>query len=532
MAHAEKVLKTKADSATETLSNRMELIKGIPRVPILVTEFITPSSISPFVARNAVWGGIALVASSNAPERASRSILRPDSNIIELGSYKKGDYDILRQLNSSDGYIRHNGVLIQTDQSKSDYISDLCQQLGVNRAVLHLQNPQLISTMEKMGLEVHESLQVYQNLGKKGVFNDALGEFSQNHPDSTIGRFGVNFNSLDEIADEVVRLAEFGVCACIKFDETAGGAIPDSGSGVHFIPDYNNFGSKEKFKEYMLEQLKRRNFNSEELAGLVQMYIPNSTVLSISSGQAADGEYLIYEAHTQTQISYATGQDEALTADGGVPLKNDEYTNELLTLTWPQLAEFYKDNGVTGDQNMNLVILPPDMLEIARKIYKNDRLSAVVPIDLNPRSISGTKRIMGRFSEETSEPINWENFAARSLHIDPFFAANPHLIYKIAADFGLHPGKGGNMSLTNFGTLIPERIRGQFKKILIKTFVQNIPDPVGTLAHLEEIISKPLSSSFNIGQLEIIRPEEVPDADNDQRYEAWLENQFKKVLSG
>lgn len=531
MIQAENSSSHRINLTTEPLSNRIELIRGIPREPILVVEFLTPSSISPFVARNAVWGGISLVVSSSAPERASRSILRPDSNIIELGPYRKEDYDILKKLYLPDGYIRHNGILIQTDQEKLDYIADLCQRLGISRAILHIQNSQLISAMEKMGLKVYESLQVYQNLGKKGVLNNALDEFSQNHPDSTIGRFGVNFNNLDEIADEIARLAEFEVCACVKFDETAQGTIPDSGSGVHFIPNYNNFGSKDKFKEYMLEQLKRRNFNSEELAGLVQIYVPNSTILSISSGQAADREYSIYEAHTQTQISYPTGQDEALTADGAVPLKDDQYTDELLNRIWPQLVQFYIDNGVSGDQNMNLIVLPPDMLALARKIYNNDRLSAVVPIDLNPRPISGTKRIMGRFSEETSEPINWENFAARSLHIDPFFAANPHLIYRIAADLGLHPGKGGNMSLTNFGTLIPERIRSQFKKILIKTFVQNIPDPIGTLTHLEEIINKPPSPSFNMG-LETIRPEEVPDPDNDQRYEAWLEEQFNTVISG
>lgn len=506
------------------------IIQGIPRESVLVLEFISPSSISPFVARNPVWGGILLVASSSAPERASRSLLRPDSNIIELGPYRNGDYDILSKLDSQDRYIRHNGVLIQTHQAKLDYVADQCRQLRISRAMLHFHNTQLISTMEKLGLKVHESLQVYQSLGKKSSLNNAFNEFSQNHPDSTIGKFGVNFSNLDEMANEISRLAEFRVRACVKFDETDQNPTLDSGAGVYFIPDFSQFGSKINVRRYMSEQLRKRNFSREKLTGLVQMYVPNSTIFSISSGQSASGEYSIYEAHIQTQISYITGQGAAITADGGVPLRNNQYSHELLDIIWPQLVKFYIENGVTGDQNMNLVILPPDILALARKIYKNDRLSSVVPIDLNPRPISGIKRIMGRFSEETLQQINYGNFAARSLHIDPIFAANPHLIYLAATAFGLHAGKHGNMSLTNFGTLIPERIRNRYNNILIKVFVQDITNPTKTLLRLEEIIGKPPSASLIKG-LNTKKPEEIPDADADQEYELWLEEQFTKVFT-
>jgi len=384
--------------------------------------------------------------------------------------------------------------------------------------------------MEYMGLQVHESLQTYQHLGKKSTFNTALSEFSHRHPDSTIGSFGVNFKNLDEIADEVARLARFGVRACVKFDESVQGEMLNSGLGIHFIPKYSNFGSKKEFKRYLIEQLERRNTYHADVTGVVQLYVPDCTILSISSGQISDDEYLIYEAHTQTQYHYVSAKDEVITSDGGRSLNNDQYTSELLYRTWPQLVQFYIDNGVIGDQNMNFIVLPPDILELARKIYTSSRLSIVVPIDLNPRPISGTKRIMGRFSEETLQPVDSDNFAARSLHIDPFYAANPHLIYHIAADLGLLAGYGGNMSLTNFGTLIPEQIRSLSKNIMLKVFVQSTADPMKSLAHLEELISNPPKQSFSHG-FETIRPEDIPDTDNDQQYENWLKKQLNQALS-
>ncbi len=514
----------------DSLRNHLALIKGIPKTPILVIEFVTPSSISPFTARNAVWGGIALVPCSNAPERASRSVLRSDSNVIELGSYKKGEHDILKKLYSEDGYIRHNGTLIRISQSKTDYVAALCRELGLHRAMLHLHNFQLISAMEQLGLRVHESLRTYQKLGKKSVFNLALDEFSNRHPDSTIGRFGKNFYNLDEIAIEVARLAEFGVRACVKFDESAQGEMLNSGLGIFFIPDYRNFDSKEKFRKYLIEQLERRNARATDVTGVVQLYVPDSTILSISSGQTADNDYSIYEAHTQTQYHYLQTNDEVITSDGGRPLGNDQYTVELLDIIWPQLKQLYVENGVEGDQNMNFIILPPDLHQLAKRIYANDRLSPVVPIDLNPRPISGTKRIMGRFSEETHMPINWKNFAARSLHTDPFFAANPHLIYERAASLGLYAGGGGNMSLTNLGTLIPEKIRASANTIMIKAFIQNTADPTTSLTRLEEIISNSPTESYKRA-FETVRPEDIPEPDTDEEYKFWLEAQLNGVLT-
>lgn len=520
--------KSKSTSSTHFLNTK--IIKGIPQEPVLVVELLSPSSISPFVARNAVWGGVALVASSNAPERASRNLLRPKSNIIELSPYMKGDYDIYAKLNSSDGYIRHNGVLIQTTRGKSDFIADLCRRLNVKRAMFHLYTSELISIVEKMGLRVHESLDVYLNLGKKTSLNNALEIFSCRHKRSTIGRFGVNFHSLEEVADEVLRLAQYGISACVKFDASTVGSLTDSGAGVYFIPDFNYFGLKKNVEDYIRKQLKKRDFQDKKLEGLVQMYVPNSTILSVSSGQKSDNKYYIYEAHTQTQVSYQKGKDKALTADGAVPLKEDQYSPELIELIWPQLTQFYIDNNITGDQNVNLIILPPQLLKIARKIYHNNHLSSIQLIDLNPRPISGAKRIMGRFVEETGQLINWKNFAARSLHLDPFFAANPHLIYRAAAGLGLKAGKGGNMSLTNFGTLIPERIRERSSKIMLKVFVQNIPNPQAILARLEEIISTTPKSSFSTS-LDIKKPEEIPDANEDQVYKMWLEGQFTQVFT-
>ncbi len=507
----------------------LDLIKGIPMKPILVLEYLTTLSISPFVARNAVWGGVALVVSSSAPERATRNLLRPTSNIIELGPYKKMDYDVLTQLNSSDGYLRHNGVIIKNVQDKKNYIKNLCQKLKIKRAFLHLYNQELISIVKKMGLEVFESLQAYQRLGNKSYLNKALENFHQENKNSTIGGFGVNFSNLDQITDEVIRLANFNLQACVKFDRSPSGSPLDSGSGVYFFSNFSKSIGKQEIRKYIRERLKLRNYKGDKLTGVVQIYVPNPLIISISSGQNKKGNYYIFEAHTQTQFTYPIGQDKAVTADGGIPLKDSPITNELFNSTWPQLVKLYISNGVTGDQNINLVILPKKLLTAARRIYNNNKLSPIVPIDLNPRPISGVKRIMSRFREETYRPINYRNFAARSLHLSSFFAANPHLIYQAAKKLGLRAGRSGNMSLTNPGTLIPETIRAQYKNMTIKTYVQNVINPSKTLERLEEIINCSPTKSL-IDSLETIEPGEVPDADNDEKYRVWLEEQLTKVL--
>lgn len=504
--------------------SKINPIIGIPHVPILVLESLTKSSVSPFVARNSVWGGVALVASSNAAERAARTLLRPTSNTIELGPYEYGKYDILAQLQSSDGYMRHNGIIVRSNRNKIEYVAKLCRQLHIKRATLHFHTSQLISAMERMGLEVRESLQVYQNLGKKGALNSALEIFSRRCKTSTIGKFGQLVNSLDDITNEVYRLASFGVRACVKLDGVTHGAVSDSGSDVYFIPDVHAFHSQMEFKTYMKQQLILRNYYSRRLSGVVQIYVPKGTVISVSSGQNEKGEYVIYEAHTQIQIPYMIGQGQGLTADGAVPLENNNYTREFFDVIWPQLVRFYYDNNVTGDQNMNLVILPPNILSVAREIYGNTRLSAIVAIDLNPRPISGTKRVMGRFTEETFEKINFKNFAARSLHIHPMFAANPHLIFMVAATLGLHAGKHGNMSLINFGNLIPERIR-KSEQIYIKIYIQNVFNPINVLSKLEELISRAPAISIT-KKVETKKPEEIPDANRDVEYELWLTKQL------
>lgn len=512
------------------LDGLVNIAFGIPRNPVLVMEHLSKSSISPFVARNPVWGGILLVASSNAPERATRNLLRPKSNVIELGIYKKGDNDILEKLNSEDGYIRHNGTVIKTNESKIDYIAKLCKQLNVTRAMLHLQNKELISTMKKMHLKVYESLDIYKSLGKKSVFNQALERFSKKHLGSNIGAFGKVFNNLDEAVNEIIELNNYGLRACVKFDETTDKPMLDSGAGVYFLPNFSQSSSKKRIHDYLRQQLKKRNFDRKKLAGVVQIYSPKGTVFSISSGRGENGKYQMYEVHIQTQIEYKLGESSVLTADGATPIEDNNSSSELLNIVWPQLTQFYSDNNISGDQNVNLISLSKKELAIAKKIYDNKNLSSIVPIDLNPRPISGTKRIMGRFSEETQTPINLKNFATRNLHVNPFFAANPHLIFLAAYGLGLRAGIGGNVSFTNFGTLIPEKIRSQRERILIKTYVQNIKNPMETLANLEEIIANKPAYEL-VKNIKTKKPEEIPDADCDQDYELWLESQLAQVFS-
>ncbi len=501
-------------------------IGGLPTQPVLVMEAIAPHyDNSEDEARNAVHGGVLMVSSTTPAERIMRNVLRPQSHLIELGAYPVDDYDITHRVSATDGKLRHNGIEIDAI-SKERYIADLCRRLGVTRALLHLHTADLIETAQRMSIGVDESLNVYQVLGRKSDLNRTFRTFQETHPGSTIGAFGLEFVGMDEMAKEIIRLSEHGMRACIKFDEIKPGEILNGGWGVHFLPDISEFAQIDELRAYIDRHLRQRGYEGGPLSGVVQMYAPENRILSISSGRDSTGNYRIYESHIQSQVTHNTNGGKIITSDGAIALRHNSHTQELLLRIWPQITEYYRDNGVTGDQNMNFIVLPHDALHIARKLYDNPHLSSVIPMDFNPRAISGTKAAMGRFIEETKRPVNFDNFCGRSITIDPFYAANPHVLHHIARQHGLHAGVNGNFSVTSLGKLKPENIR-QRGSLTVKMFAQDMQDPSEVLTTLEHVLAENPPDCYR-NALPHINPGEMPD--DDRRYEAWIESELKKVL--
>jgi hypothetical protein len=111
-----------------------------------------------------------------------------------------------------------------------------------------------------------------------------------------------------------------------------------------------------------------------------------------------------------------------------------------------------------------------------------------MPIDLNYRAISGTLNAMARYEEETRRRINFRRFRSDGIKVDPFYAANPHLLYVAAAELGLRAGVGGDFAVINMGTFEQCCLRGRpyFKT---QVLVNAVEDPEGVVRRLEQVVS-------------------------------------------
>jgi hypothetical protein len=93
---------------------------------------------------------------------------------------------------------------------------------------------------------------------------------------------------------------------------------------------------------------------------------------------------------------------------------------------------------------------------------------------------------MARYEEETRRRIDFRNFRSHGIKVDPFYAANPHLLYAAAAELGLRAGVGGDFAVINMGTFEQDRlrIRPYFKT---QVLVNAVEDPGGAVRRLEQV---------------------------------------------
>lgn len=455
-------------------------IKGIPTTPVVavpVLRVVGPHA-TYYESRTFANGGLVVVSKQRPPESAVNSVLRPNLDIIEVGEYKPEDHwDLVNVINrNDDNHVIHNGERI-TALDKSAYISQVARKKGIARMITHEQHPGLKPLAEAWGLEYREKPERFSELGTKSGLNTALSHYKERHPSSSLGSFGVNFTSHQELIDEILRLKSFEVGAYVKMDYSETGTVAAGGEGQLAL----NFALP--VDEIMSKVQQFVGPEDAKIGGVVQIYIPNPVVYSISSGENTQtGEHAIYEAHKQTA--------DGATADGAMPLPNDSLTFTLLQNVWPEVKRFFRDEGITGDANINCLALPPEYHELAKMLYNNPDLAPIVFVDFNYRGISGTKNAMARYQEDTGGVVNIANFRSRGIKVHPFYAENPHLLYLAATSLGLVSGIGGNFAVINMGTFNPPDFASK-DKFKTQVFVNETPNPGESVDELEELLSHP-----------------------------------------
>ncbi len=405
-------------------------IMGIGTQAVLAIPFMDGlnSVTRNYESRTATNGGILVTRSQTPAEAALHKVLRPNSEVIEVGNNPRRN--LVQCILNNDGNLLFDGVPAAS-LNKLEGIKLEADRRKISRIVSHQQDERVVAIAKELGLRHEENVEVFKIYTTKSGFNTALREYFGGV--GAIGPLGTTFKTQADIVREYKRLEKKKVGAIIKFDYSGKGLVM-SGTADPLIlevglDDTTIFNRISTF-------LAREHIHT--LRGEIQMYIPEHVVVSISSGTNENGEIDIYESHIQTQRNGS--------ADGAVPLQNNKTTYELLVEAWPKIADLYKKLGMTGSHNINFLIMPPEAHKIAQSLY-GDTLSHIVAIDCNYRPISGTLNAMQRLQEETHMPINQANFISKSIEIPSNLAGNLHVFFHIAAMCGLRPGNQGNFSL-------------------------------------------------------------------------------------
>lgn len=473
-----------------------------------VGENITPDGMRKVEDRTPTHRGPVVESKRTPLEMGVDRALDRGRVVIEVGPYSEPGDRLANRILDEDGWLRLDGQNMP-GYGKRELIGHVVRNMGVDRVMLHNVAPDLVEIAESVGLQSRESVEAYEEYGGKTALNKALERFSSRYDNATLGAFGRNFQGLEEAWSEVIRLRSHGAEAYLKLDRfDASGPYLTSGIGQMLIDGQAPVDEARARMEQLFGQGGRSGIESAQ--GVVQLFVPENSILSLSTGRdPEDGGFVIYEAHTQRQVQK---QDGNFAFDGAQPLANNEHSHRLLHETWPQLRQLLTDSGIPGDQNIDIMVIPPAFRDLGRELYGNDRLSDQVLIDLNLRPISGTRTAMSRFVEETGRAINLEKFVLGSVPVDSWYAANPHMIYVAAASLDLRAGPGGNFAATNIGGLTPEAVQRSYEAkepLSFQAFIQDVEDPEAAMKQLAHRLQEPPRSNGR----QLIHPKEAPDKD-------------------
>ncbi|GIW59862.1 MAG: hypothetical protein KatS3mg087_0928 [Patescibacteria group bacterium] len=469
-----------SEQVSKYSDNRVDLkIVGIPKNPVVSVPKldVVGGAARAYESRTYANGGVVVVSRQRAAEIAVNRFFRRGVDVVEVGEYSNGDYDLLTLIGTDGHEVRVNGRRIGAVDNKVGFIGSVVRRKKVGVMATHEQDERLVNLARAWGVQYPENFRVFKDTTCKSGLNRAIDAYRTENPGSCLFAFGRIFQGYDGLVAEVMRLANHGEGAYIKLDFAPQGQVNAGGQGQLALP---RGLSEDEIKNKLDGLVGSGKYGNEvPLSGVVQLMVPNPDILSISSGQNDKGEYVVYEAHYQTQ--------DGNTAAGALPLPDTPYARFLMQDLWPELARFYRRQGITGRQNMNFIVIPEELHTKARYIYGEPQMPNVMPIDLNYRAISGTLNAMARYEEETRRRIDFRNFCSGGIKVDPFYAANPHLLYAAAAELGLRAGVGGDFAVINMGTFEQDslRIRPYFKT---QVLVNAVEDSDGAVRRLEQVV--------------------------------------------
>lgn len=432
--------------AQEDNRNHSEFCVGVPMDPVLAVPKmdVVGAKATRYEARTYANGGVVVVSQQNPAEACVNAVLRRGADVVELGPYADDHFDLVAKIYEAHDHVTVNGRR-QSVRRRGPICSvgALARAKGITRMITHEADPRLREVAIEMGLELRENPDLCRKLGTKTGLNAAITAYREVHPETSLVPFGANINDIDAAMAEVERFEAVGRGTYLKLDTVRGGIVAAGGEGHIALPLGTN-------KNEARDKILAMTGGDTQFMGVAQMHLSNYRVLSLSSGQDKTGKFVAYEAHEQTV--------DGNTADGALPI-TDPWMRTEFQRFWSDVRNFYNYFGVTGDQNLNAMVLTPEDYTIACRLYGEKHVARMVLVDFNYRAVSGTKNAMARLQEDTGKRMDFGmDFRSRGIKVGAGFAANPHLMFAVGRDYGLYPGRGGNYTVVNMGTFTPHAV--------------------------------------------------------------------------
>lgn len=494
-----------------------DFLVGVSSDPVLAIPKmnVVGASAPNYEARTYSNGGAVVVSKQNPAEAAVNAALRPGADIVELGPYADGEYDLVTKMLNMQGSLTVNGrrQSVRKDGATC-FIGQMMRRKGVSRMVTHEVDPRLKMVADEMGLELREDAALSRRLGTKSGLNSAIAEFRGLHPNTMLVPFGNNVFELEAAMLEIARLQTAGKGAYLKLDTVQEGIVAAGGEGHLSIP--LGISPDEARRRILAMTGGNTNF-----MGVTQMQLADYRVLSLSSGQDESGRFVAYEAHEQTV--------DGNTADGALPIR-DPFIFAEFQHFWTDVKRLYEHFAVTGDQNLNAMVLSPEDFAVACALYGEQNAARMVLVDFNYRAVSGTKNAMARLQEDTGRRMDYsQDYRSRGIRVGQPFAANPHLMFAAGNQFGLRAGSGGNFTVVNMGTFTPQAVAGE--KPLKTQVIARCDDASGRIDSYEEflrngnaeVVARSLGMPF-------VHPSQVPEM-NTQQYQQIVRGGMEQVIN-
>ncbi|MBP6994294.1 hypothetical protein KBB12_03565 [Candidatus Woesebacteria bacterium] len=499
------------------MRQQTEFLVGVSMEPVLAVPKmdVVGDRATQYEARTYSSGGAVVVSQQNPAEAAVNATLRRGADVVELGPYSGDHFDLVAKMYEPHDHVTVNGRRQSVRRHGAiRSVGAMARAKGITRMVTHEVDPRLKDIAERMGLALRENPELCRTLGTKSGLNTAIAGYRETHSNTSLVPFGTNIHDLDATMAEVAKLESVGKGTYIKLDTVRGGIVAAGGEGHLALP----FGTSQ---DEARNRILAMTGGDTQFMGVVQMQLNGYRVLSLSSGQDRSGQFVAYEAHEQTV--------DGNTADGAMPI-TDPWMRTEFRKFWADVREFYGHYGVTGDQNLNAMVLTLEDYAVACALYGEQNVARMVFVDFNYRAISGTKNAMARLQEDTGKPMDHGvDFRSRGIRVGAGFAANPHLMFAAGKSMGLHPGKGGNFTVVNMGTFTPNAVAGF--PYLKTQVIANCDNASGCVDAYEAALmeSSPRALANAMG-MPYVEPAQVPHMPKVQ-YQQIVHNGMDRVLN-